>query len=402
VRLLPGCAADVSPIPAGIFAHGVASGDPLSDGVILWTRISADVSSPSSANLEVDWEMSLHPAFESIAFSGATSTDESKGFTIKIDVRGLAAATTYYYRFRFDGEDSPVGRTRTAPVGQVDRLRFALVSCSSLCQGHFHAYRSIAARADLDAVIHVGDYIYEFASGEYGSVRGYEPAHELYTLADYRARYAQYRRDIDLKEVHWQHPFITTWDDHEAANDSWHDGALNHMPDEGSWEERKAVASRAYREWMPFRERESDPAPLALWRVLRCRRPRGNFSARIKRRGCSTDSQLVCALENTRAANCFCAVSPDLESVRMGWLSNCARTSARACAVEQRRRSGRTLGRFSFFVGERHHGKSVRPIGVQPCNWRRNPRSGIRNAGSYITALLARRCAKTGGRGAHE
>jgi alkaline phosphatase D len=161
---------------------------------------------------------------------------------------------------------SPIGRTRTAPVGQVERLRFGVASCSSYAQGYFHAYRALARRSDLAAVLHLGDYIYEYGSGEYGSDRPHEPAHEAVTLADYRTRHAQYKRDPDLQEVHRQHPFITVWDDHEAANNAWRDGAENHMPaSEGDWQVRKAAAQRAYAEWMPIRE-QGDPAK--IWRKL--------------------------------------------------------------------------------------------------------------------------------------
>lgn len=268
-RFLPACASSTqTPLPDVRFGHGVASGDPLADAVILWTRVSPLLDTAPDT-IAVLWEISEDPEFGELVASGDATASNARDYTLKVDVRTLAPATTYYYRFHALDETSPVGRTRTAPIGDHDRLRFGLVSCSCLSQGWFHAYRSLAERADLDAVIHVGDYIYEFGNGEYGNVRGFEPGHELVSLDDYRKRYAQYRRDADLQEVHRQHPFITTWDDHETANDSWQSGALNHMPNEGDWDARKADASQAYREWMPFREESDAGAPLKLWRGLR-------------------------------------------------------------------------------------------------------------------------------------
>jgi alkaline phosphatase D len=245
------------------FQHGVASGDPLPDGVILWTRLTTpDRGAPAEAT----WELAAEPTFAVVLQTGAVTTDTQRDFTVKVDVRGLAPATTYYYRFRSGAEVSLVGRTRTAPTGQVARLRFGVASCSSYAQGYFHAYRALARRADLAAVIHLGDYIYEYGSGQYGNARPHEPASEALTLADYRTRHAQYKRDPDLQAVHRQHPFITIWDDHESANNAWRDGAENHTPaTEGAWAVRKAAAQRAYSEWMPIRDQD-DVAK--IWRKL--------------------------------------------------------------------------------------------------------------------------------------
>src|SRR5690606_14833600 len=143
--------------------------------------------------------------------------------------------------------------------GAVDRLRLAVVSCASMAHGYFHVYGAIAEQADLDLVVHLGDYVYEYADGDYGSVRTYDPPHETVTLEDYRRRYAHYRRDPQLKAVHRQHPFVVTWDDHETANNAYVDGAGNHDPaTEGAWADRKAAAARAHAEWMPIREQD-DP-----------------------------------------------------------------------------------------------------------------------------------------------
>ncbi|MDX2178476.1 MAG: alkaline phosphatase D family protein [Bryobacteraceae bacterium] len=242
---------------AGPFQHNVASGDPLADRVILWTRVTL----PAPGDLvAVNWEVATDAGFSRVVRRGTTSTSAAFDFTVKVDVDRLDAGTTYYYRFLLPGGvSSPIGRTKTLPLGSVSRLRFAVTSCSNYPAGYFNAYRLIANRADLDVVLHLGDYIYEYAEGTFGSGaptgRAPIPNKETVTLTDYRQRYAQYRTDPDLQEVHRQHPFIVVWDDHESANNAWKGGAQNHQPEtEGDWETRKAVSAQAWREWMPVRE----------------------------------------------------------------------------------------------------------------------------------------------------
>lgn len=268
--LLPGCGA--SDGPGGresdgtvAFRHGVASGDPLSDRVMLWTRVSGI----DAGSVSVAYAVWADAALSKAVTSGTVSTDASRDYTVKVDVGGLQAGTTYYYRFDSGTARSPVGRTRTAPAGTTDRLRIGVVSCSSLAHGYFNAYRRIAARSDLDVVLHLGDYIYEYGTGEYGDVRPYEPAHEILTLEDYRTRHAQYKQDPDLQAAHRQHPFINIWDDHETADNSWRDGANNHSEGaEGVWAQRKAWAIQAYYEWLPIRQ--VDPAqPERIYRRFR-------------------------------------------------------------------------------------------------------------------------------------
>lgn len=237
-------------VTALAFVHGVASGDPLSDRVILWTRVSA----PDGQPVTVQYRVATDPALTVLVQTGATITDASRDHTVKIDVAGLEPGRTYYYRFSVGAIQSPVGRTRTLPVGPVDRLRIAVASCASLAHGYFNAYARIAERQDLDLVVHLGDYIYEYGDGDYGSLRGYEPAHEILSLADYRQRHAQYKREPELQALHRQHPVIAIWDDHEFANNAWAGGAENHQPDtEGDWATRVAAALQAYYEWMPTR-----------------------------------------------------------------------------------------------------------------------------------------------------
>ncbi len=241
------------------FYHGVASGDPLVDRVIIWTRVTPDKNVPVNVHYLVSKDTSFAPS--SIVKRGRTLTDASRDYTVKVDVEGLEPATTYYYYFSTGRYNSIIGRTRTAPAhAETDQLRFAVVSCSNYQAGYFNAYRAIAQRKDLDAVIHLGDYIYEYGGGEgtYGYAadrpeRINVPDTEILTLADYRTRYSLYRLDPDLRAAHQQHPFLPIWDDHESANDAYEHGAENHNAGEGSWEERKAISKKVYFEWMPIR-----------------------------------------------------------------------------------------------------------------------------------------------------
>lgn len=246
--------------PANVFRHGVASGDPLNDRVVLWTKVTTD----SARAVPVVLEVARDAAFSETVLTEQAMATAERDQTVKLDVAGLSPGTTYYYRFSALGGMSPIGRTRTAPEGETEHLRLGIVSCSSLAHGYFNAYRLLARRADIDCVLHLGDYIYEYGTGEYGNVRPYEPATEILTLADYRQRYAQYRQDPDCAELHRQHPMIAVWDDHETADNSWRDNAKNHTeqteadPGEGCWVQRKAWAIQAYREWMPIRDNLAD------------------------------------------------------------------------------------------------------------------------------------------------
>ncbi|NNH71576.1 alkaline phosphatase [Nocardia uniformis] len=247
-----------------VFQHGVASGDPLPTGVIAWTRVTpnADATPGSGVGeaVTVRWEVATDDGFSNIVASGTQTATVDSDHTVKVDISGLRAGSDYCYRFTALGQTSPIGRTRTAPdtAATPDRLRFGVVSCANWEAGYFNVYRHLAARTDLDAIVHLGDYLYEYARGEYGgrtgSVRVHEPAHEIVSLADYRIRHAQYKTDPDLANLHRQLPFVCIWDDHETANDTWSGGAENHTPGaEGDWQTRKAAALRAYLEWMPVR-----------------------------------------------------------------------------------------------------------------------------------------------------
>ncbi|MFI1966636.1 alkaline phosphatase D family protein [Streptomyces pathocidini] len=260
--LLPLAAGPPAAAAAPVFQHGVASGDPLPDGVLLWTRVTpTPESAPGSGagpDLAVDWQIAEDAAFARVVARGTTTASAATDHTVKADVRGLRPATAYWFRFTAGGADSPTGRTRTAsaPGDAAHAVRFGVVSCANWEAGWFSAYRHLAARRDLDAVLHLGDYLYEYAAGAYPAegVRAHSPAHEITTLADYRLRHATYKTDPDLRSLHAAHPVVAIWDDHEFANDAWSGGAENHTPGaEGDWARRVAAAKQAYFEWMPVR-----------------------------------------------------------------------------------------------------------------------------------------------------
>lgn len=229
------------------FYHGVASGDPMADRVILWTRVTPE---QLDEVVEVQWQIATDTSFDHIVNRGTVFTDSTSDFTLKVDVLGLSPNTLYFYRFWALGKYSLIGRTKTAPTAMVDQLRFAVVSCSNYANGLYNAYQQVTEKNNVDAVIHLGDYIYEHGGG---GVRDHVPNREIITLPDYRQRHASYKEDIDLRQLHQQFAFIATWDDHETANDSWAGGAQNHNDGEGDWFDRKAVGIQAYFEWMPIR-----------------------------------------------------------------------------------------------------------------------------------------------------
>jgi alkaline phosphatase D len=233
------------------FTHGVASGEPRQRSVMLWTRYAGGG--------RIHWQVSRTADFRRIVAEGDAVAEPDHDYCVKPVVTGLEPNRWYHYRFR-DGRSavSPTGRTRTLPEGRTPRFTLGIFSCANLAFGFFNAYAHAAARRDLDLLVHLGDYYYEFERGKYPSAREalpgriLEPAGEAVALADYRLRLAAYRADPDLQRLHASLPMVMMWDDHETANDSWSGGAENHDPaKEGPWVARKNAALRAYREWLP-------------------------------------------------------------------------------------------------------------------------------------------------------
>lgn len=249
------------------FYHGVASGDPLHDRVIIWTRVT-----PANHGVEsigVDWYVATDSLFANIVNSGNYETSPDIDYTVKIDVDGLEPYSYYYYYFHAEGRNSVIGRTKTIPVEDMEQLRFAAIHGTNYNHGYYNAYRALANRNDFEFVIHLGDYIYEYASHQYGNhqERWLMPEHELLTLDDYRTRYSHYRLDPDKRFIHQQYPWYLIWDDHEIADDTFIDGAVNHDPDtQGPFEDRKAAAIQAYFEWLPLRPVEDPDNPANLIR----------------------------------------------------------------------------------------------------------------------------------------
>ena len=238
------------------FRHGVASGDPLTDRVVIWTRVEQEC--------DVAWTVARDEALRHVVASGEERASPDRDLTVKVDVSGLDADTDYFYFFEARDQTSRVGRTRTLPT-ECDRLRFAMYSCAKYSAGFFNGHARMAERDDVAFVLCLGDYIYEYSNEDKGLGakigRAFEPDHECRTLGDYRLRYSQYRRDPDLQALHARHPFINIVDDHEFCNDTWRDGAGKHSDaEDGPWAERKEAAFRAWREWIPIRLPDpSDP-----------------------------------------------------------------------------------------------------------------------------------------------
>ena len=251
----PAAAQDADLAP---FLHGVASGDPLHDRVILWTRVTPPTGHDERP-IPVRWVVATDVEFGNVVAAGTVDATAQRDWTVRVDPTGLEPFTYYFYAFQALGQASLVGRTKTAaaPGQAVDHVRLGVVSCANYQEGFFNAYARLADRDDLDAIICTGDYLYEYEDGGYGPGsaigRGHEPPVEMTELVHYRGRHGHYKLDPDLRRLHQLFPWVTTWDDHESANNSWRDGAANHDDSEGDWAERKAWCQQAYDEWMPIR-----------------------------------------------------------------------------------------------------------------------------------------------------
>jgi alkaline phosphatase D len=244
------------------FSHGVASGDPKQDRVVIWTRVSPVNPGP----VPVRWIVARNRELSDVVKTGVIETSEARDYTVKADVTGLRPGAPYFYGFRAGAAESAVGRAKTLPRGRTEQVKLAVVSCASYSHGFFNAYEALSRQEDIDAVIHLGDYIYEYGLSGYGGDTAIQlgrvpsPEVECTRLEDYRTRHAQYKTEPELQAAHAMAPWITVWDDHEVANDSFATGAENHQPNEGEWANRKRAALQAYYEWMPIREPEAGRA----------------------------------------------------------------------------------------------------------------------------------------------
>ena len=271
----PFISAKVSRLVPDPFTLGVASGDPWPSGVVLWTRLAPEPGEPNGLagmarrSFPVEWQVSEDAGFRTIARAGRVFTDPNWAHAVHVEVDGLRAGATYFYRFRVEGHLSPVGRTRTAPdlLSKAEGSRFALASCANYEEGWFTAYRRLA-EDDPDLVLHLGDYIYESPElGQPGArrVRGHE-GFEAITLADYRRRHAQYKTDPDLQHAHAVAPWAVVFDDHEVDG-NWA-GFHPETPQPG-FAGRRATAFRAYYEHMPLRRRSLPRGPfMRIYRRL--------------------------------------------------------------------------------------------------------------------------------------
>jgi len=244
------------------FNYGVASGDPLTDRVILWTHAKYAGFADS---VLLTYQVATDASFSTIVSTGSVTASESTGYTAKVDATGLTAGSEYYFRFVRDQWISPVGFTRTLPASSATSVKFAVFSCTLYSAGYFNAYDH-ATKSGAQYAVHLGDYIYEYGSdpAKFGNSeavtlgRVTAPANDIVSLEDYRTRYALYRTDPNLKALHAAMPWITVWDDHEFTNNAWVDGAENHnSTTQGPWSARKAIAARVYHEWMPIRTQDT-------------------------------------------------------------------------------------------------------------------------------------------------
>jgi alkaline phosphatase D len=245
------------------FLHGVASGDPLTDRVVLWTRVTTEEES-----VPVEWALARDAALTDVVARGTATAHAANDHTVHVDPDGLEPDTTYHYRFATGASVSPTGRTKTLPA-DCERLRFAICSCAKFNAGFFNAYAAIAEHERLDFLLHLGDYIYEASNTPPKSQtpgadigRPFDPLGECRTLADYRRRYAQYRRDVDVQRLHLRLPMIATLDDHELADGAWAGGSTEHDPEMS--DPQRTMLGAEQRDWL-LRELESSQA---AWRIV--------------------------------------------------------------------------------------------------------------------------------------
>ena len=248
------------------FTLGVASGEPSSDGFVLWTRLAPDPlhgGGMPPLDVPVEWQVADDENFARIVRAGVAIASPEWAHALHVEVEGLAPDRWYFYRFLSGAASSAVGRTRTfpAPFAAAARLRLAVASCQHFEQGYFSAYRHMLDD-DLDLIVHVGDYIYE---GSWGTpVRRHETPRGAYSLDDYRNRHACYKRDADLAAAHAAYPWLVTWDDHDVANDYAGLVSSDGQPS-AEFAQRRAAAYRAYYEHMPLRSAHRPRSDGGMW-----------------------------------------------------------------------------------------------------------------------------------------
>ena len=342
------------------FTHSVASGEPSQNSVLLWTRYVSD-----TADTKLRAELSEDAGFKKVISGGEAIASPTRDHTAKVVVKSLKPGKTYHYRFIApDGSISPVGRTKTLPAGDVSKYRMAVFSCSNLPFGWFNAYAHANAADDFDLVLHLGDYLYEYQRGVYpfakDAVAGrlIEPAGEMIALADYRLRYASYRADPDLQRLHAMHPMIAMWDDHEFANDAYSTGAQNHQQSEGDWNERKIAAERAYREWMPVRDRSDDAwwSSYAIGNLAEIQLTESRVSARTKQASfgqpTGDEAEMLRQLKTFRDGPLFDKDRTMLGASQEAWLAN---------------RFTKSKARWNVWAQQTIVGSLVQPQGME--NW---------------------------------
>ncbi len=247
------------------FNYGVASGDPLQDRVIIWSHFTP---ADSTSDTDVSWKMARDMDFSNLVASGTARSTAENSFTVKVDVTGLQPNTWYYYQFEANGHQSMVGRTKTLPANPSADIRFGHITCTNYHDGYFNALGRLADRNDLEFIVHCGDFIYE-SSGDNGLPdRPTFPPVRIYTLEEYRLRYAHYMKDPDMQRLRQLYPMILVWDDHEVSDDATKFDSPDHDPDRGPYEDRRQVAFKTYHEWQPIRT--PDVQDLSkIWRQFR-------------------------------------------------------------------------------------------------------------------------------------
>jgi alkaline phosphatase D len=263
--------APVPGMPDGAFSLGVASGDPTPDGFVLWTRLVAEPlvngGGIPDETVRVRWQIASDPGFSTLVADGEVSTSSAVAHSVHVDVTGLGADQTYWYRFTTGGQVSPVGRTRTAPAAgvEVSSMRMVFATCQHYEAGYYTAWSHVAADQP-DLVVFLGDYIYEGGRTSNPARPRRHDGPEIVSLDDYRRRYGLYKSDLRLQEAHQAAPWVVTWDDHEVENN--YAGLMPQNPAEaGTFAARRAAAYQAYWEHQPIRTEPSGP-DLTLYRSV--------------------------------------------------------------------------------------------------------------------------------------